>query len=205
MDTARGAGWTPEALAHACLEGGARLLQIRAKTLPSGEFLSLCDAVVRASGPFHGQVIVNDRADLARMSGAAGAHVGQDDLPPRRVREQLGPAAIVGVSAHTLPQMELAVGEPVTYVAIGPVFATSTKETGYRAGGLELVRAAVRAAGAMPVVAIGGITLETAPAVVDAGAAAVAVIADLLAGGDPAARVRGYLRALEALQKRGTD
>lgn len=203
MDTARRAAWRPDDLARAYLEGGARLLQIRAKTLPSGEFLSLCDAVVRAARAFDAQVIVNDRADLARMSGAAGVHVGQDDLPPRRAREQLGDAAVVGFSTHTVLQLEAALREPVTYVAIGPVFGTATKATGYQPVGLDLVRTAVRLAGDRPIVAIGGVTLDTAPAVLEAGASTVAVVADLLTGGDPAARVRGYLRVLEAARKRG--
>ncbi|MGH9347085.1 MAG: thiamine phosphate synthase, partial [Vicinamibacterales bacterium] len=123
--------------------------------------------------------------------------VGQDDLPPRDARAQLGPAAIVGYSTHTHVQVEDASSEPVTYIAVGPVFGTATKETGYTAVGLELVRAAATRPGGVPVVAIGGITLERAPGVVAAGASAVAVVADLFTGGDPRSRVAAYLRALE--------
>ena len=141
-------------------------------------------------------VIVNDRVDVARLSRAHGVHVGQEDLPPSAAREQLGPDAIVGFSTHTLAQLEDARQEPVTYVAVGPVFGTSTKETGYNAVGLDLVSAASRRAGSTPVVAIGGVTLENARSAIDAGAFAVAVISDLVAGGDPEARVKAYLRAL---------
>jgi thiamine-phosphate pyrophosphorylase len=141
-------------------------------------------------------VIVNDRVDLAFLSQAAGAHVGQDDVPPRAARAQLGAAAIVGFSTHTIDQIEAAAREPVTYIAVGPVFGTKTKATGYEAVGLGLVRAAVARAGGLPVVAIGGITLERAPEVLATGASAVAVISDLVAGGDPSSRVAAYCRAL---------
>jgi thiamine-phosphate pyrophosphorylase len=139
---------------------------------------------------------VNDRADLARMSGAAGVHVGQDDLAPGEARALVGEGAIVGCSTHTRAQVEAALPLPVDYIAVGPVFGTRTKETGYEPVGLALVSEAARLAGARPVVAIGGITLETAPSVIASGAGAVAVIGDLLAGRDPAARVTAYLRAM---------
>lgn len=170
---------------------------MRAKSLPSAAFLALCDAVVRAAAPFGADVIVNDRVDLARMSGTAGAHVGQEDLPPGDARLLLGPSAIVGLSTHTLAQLDEAIRQPVTYVAVGPVFGTSTKDTGYEPVGLDLVRAArARVPVSIALVAIGGITLEQAPAVVEAGASQVAVIGDLLATGDPRRRVEAYCRAL---------
>ena len=172
------------------------MLQIRAKLLPSAAFLRLCDDIVGPAAAAGAAVIVNDRPDLARLSGAAGVHVGQDDLPAHAARDLLGPAAIVGVSTHTESQIDRAIREPISYLAVGPVFGTATKATGYDAGGLDLVRTASRAAGRIPVVAIGGITLERAPAVIAAGASAVAVISDLLAGGDPSRRVSAYCRAL---------
>ncbi len=143
-------------------------------------------------------MIVNDRADIARLSGASGVHVGQDDLPPSAVRRLLGDRAIVGLSTHTPAQIAAAIAEPVDYVAIGPVYGTRTKDTGYDAVGLEMVRAAADAAGprGLPVVAIGGITLERAPAVIAAGAASVAVITDLLIDGDPARRARAFVDRL---------
>lgn len=189
-------GWAPIDLARAFFDGGARVVQVRAKELASGPFLELAEQLVTLAGGYSASVIVNDRVDVARLSRAHGVHVGQEDLPPSAAREQLGPEAIVGFSTHTVAQLEDALREPVTYVAVGPVFGTSTKDTGYSAVGTDLVSAASRIAGSMPVVAIGGVTLENAPAALAAGAASVAVISDLVAGGDPEARVKAYLRAL---------
>lgn len=197
-DAAARAGWAPIDLARAFLEGGARFLQIRAKSLASGRLLELCDEAVAAAAAYGALVIVNDRVDVARVSGAAGVHLGQDDLTPADARAQLGPAAIIGLSTHTVGQLEAARVEPVSYIAVGPIFGTPTKDTGYAAVGVELVAAAARLGEGRPVVAIGGITLESAPAVWAAGAASVAVIGDLLAGGDPAARIASYNRVADA-------
>jgi len=147
------------------------------------------------------QLIVNDRADIARLAGAAGVHVGQDDLPPDAARRIVGRERIVGLSTHTTAQVDAAVREPVNYIAIGPVFGTASKATGYDAVGLAMVQqAAARAhARGLQVVAIGGITLDRAEEVVRAGADAVAVISDLLRTGDPRARVREYLDRLASV------
>ena len=124
--------------------------------------------------------------------------MGQEDLAPAAVRALIGDSSIVGLSTHTTEQVDRAVREPVSYVAVGPVFGTSTKATGYEQIGLERVREAARRARArgLPLVAIGGITLENASSVLDAGAASVAVISDLLATGDPEGRVREFLGRL---------
>ena len=142
-----------------------------------------------------GTVIVNDRADIARLAGAAGVHVGQDDLTPTQARAVVGRDAIVGLSTHTVDQLDRALQEPIDYVAVGPVFGTDTKATGYEPIGIEAVRsAAVRAAArSVPLVAIGGITRDRFRSVLAAGARSAAVISDLLTGGDPAARVREFL------------
>jgi thiamine-phosphate pyrophosphorylase len=196
VDVAAHAQWAPLDLARAYLDGGARLLQLRAKHLGSGEFLTLCDGLVQAAEPYDASIIVNDRADLAALAGAAGVHVGQEDLSPAEARRLLGPAAIVGCSTHTVEQIEAALRESISYLAVGPVFGTTTKDTGYSAVGLGLVSTAARLARAIPVVAIGGITLETASSVVEAGATSVAVIGDLLTHGNPQARVAAYLQRL---------
>lgn len=188
------------ALAEAYLAGGARFLQVRAKTTSSAALLEMCRAVVERARPLGATVIVNDRADIALLAGASGVHLGQDDLEPAAARTILGDRAVIGVSTHTPDQVRAAARLPVDYIAVGPLFGTSTKETGYDAVGTGLVseaRAILGAAGVKsPIVAIGGITLERAPAVIRAGAASVAVITDLLAGGRPDARVREYLAAL---------
>ena len=190
------AGWAPLDLLRAYLDAGATFIQLRAKHLDSGAFLDLCDASVAAARPFGATIIVNDRVDLARLSGAAGSHIGQDDLPPAAARNLLGAAAIIGYSTHALDQIESAVREPVSYIAVGPVFGTRSKDTGYEAVGLDLVQRAAQVAGKVPLVAIGGITLDTALAVLDAGAASVAIISDLLVSGDPRSRASAYLRAV---------
>ncbi|MGE5245044.1 MAG: thiamine phosphate synthase [Betaproteobacteria bacterium] len=200
VDVAARAGRTALDLAAACLEGGARLLQLRSKLLAGGTFLEIAAAVVARARGAGATVVINDRADVARLAHADGVHVGQDDLGPAAVRRVLGADAIVGRSTHTSEQMARALGEPISYLAIGPVFATATKATGYAPVGLEGVARAAAAARArgVPVVAIGGITLDRAPEVLAAGAASVAVITDLLTGGDPSARVRAYLDRLSA-------
>jgi thiamine-phosphate pyrophosphorylase len=171
---------------------------VRAKLASGSELLELARSLVTLATAVDAQVIVNDRADIARLAGAAGVHVGQDDLPPAAVRRVVGEGAIVGLSTHTPEQLEAALGAPVDYVAVGPVFGTATKSTGYEPIGLERVSLSARAcvARGVPLVAIGGVTLSTAADVIRAGAQSVAVISDLLAGGNPEARVRAYLSRL---------
>jgi thiamine-phosphate pyrophosphorylase len=188
----------PLDVARAFLAGGARLLQLRCKSMPSGEFLDLAIAVVEAAHTAGATTIINDRADIAALSGAPGLHVGQEDLTPADARRVIGDTALLGLSTHTKEQWDSAVREPISYMAIGPVFGSGTKATGYAAIGLETVRQAAAAAveRGLPTVAIGGITIDHARSVIDAGAASVAVISDLL-NGDPEARVRAFLRILE--------
>jgi thiamine-phosphate pyrophosphorylase len=204
VDVAARAGWDPLDLARAFLEGGARLLQVRAKNLSSGSLLELSRAVVASARAFGAAVIVNDRADVARLAEAAGVHVGQEDLTPADARAVVGPHAIVGFSTHTLDQFERGLREPVSYLAVGPVFGTSTKDTGYQAVGLTLVEAAARLAPPCPIVAIGGVTIDNAASAWVAGASSVAVIGDLLTG-DPRARVASYNRLADAHSRRDPD
>lgn len=200
---AAGAGWPPLRLAAALLEGGARLLQLRAKDLSGRAFLDLTSATLALCRAAGARLIVNDRADLAALAGAAGVHVGQDDIGPADARRVAGPGAIIGVSTHTEAQLRAAVEEPVTYVAVGPVYRTRTKDTGYDAVGLDLVRraAALATPRGLGVVAIGGVTLERAPEVWAAGASAVAVISDLMTA-DPAARAAAWVQAGDRASER---
>ena len=197
-EIAAAAGWTLVDLASACLAGGATLLQVRAKDASSGWLLDTAALIVERAHAAGTRVVVNDRADIARLAGADGVHLGQEDLGPKAARSIVGDTALIGLSTHTLDQIEAALAQPVSYLAIGPVFATATKATGYQAVGLDRVREAAARARTrqLPVVAIGGITLESAPGVIQAGAASVAVIGDLLSGGDPERRVRSYLERL---------
>jgi thiamine-phosphate pyrophosphorylase len=137
------AGWTLVDFAAACIDGGATFLQVRAKGVSSAWLLDATTAIVRRAQASGALVVVNDRADLARLAGAGGVHVGQTDLSPAAVRVVVGPEMLIGRSTHTPEQYEAAFSEPVDYVAIGPVFATATKATGCDAVGLEGVRGAV--------------------------------------------------------------
>jgi thiamine-phosphate pyrophosphorylase len=192
VDAAAAGGWQPADLARAFLDGGARLIQLRGKRLGSGPLLELTERLITLARPYHGRVVVNDRADVARMAGAAGVHVGQEDVDAAAARAIVGGDALVGLSTHTASQIDAALRQPISYLAVGPVFGTATKDTGYAPVGLDLIRYAVARGGTLPVVGIGGIDLQRAPDVLGAGAAAVAVISDLITDA-PAARVRAYL------------
>jgi thiamine-phosphate pyrophosphorylase len=202
-DAATRAGWTLLDLAAEFLAGGATFIQLRAKQRSSAWLLETAEQLVGLSKHTHARVIVNDRADVARLAEADGVHVGQDDLAPLSVRQLLGPDRIIGLSTHSVAQLDAAMEQPIDYIAVGPVFGTSSKNTGYDAVGLTMVKEAAartRARG-VPVVAIGGITLERAEDVIRAGATSVAIISDLLSTGDPRARVREYLDKLSAIRK----
>jgi thiamine-phosphate pyrophosphorylase len=184
----------PIALFETWLAAGIRLVQLRAKTLPAGEFLKLATELSAKAERAGATFIVNDRADIAAASRASGVHLGQEDLSPEEIRPVVGPTAIVGLSTHNRVQVEAALRQPVTYVAIGPVFATRSKANPDPVVGLEGIAEAVALAGSLPVVAIGGITVDRVADVLRAGATSVAVISDLLEG-DPSSRARQFLGA----------
>ena len=186
-----------EQVARLCA-GGATFIQLREKHLAPGEFYAEAAAALRVARAEGAQLIINDRADIALALGADGVHLGQDDLDPAAARSLLGPEAIMGFSTHTVAQALSAAHLPLDYLAIGPIFSTPTKENPDPVIGLEGLRRVRKAIGALPLVAIGGITPENAPAVLAAGADAVAVTS-ALAGGDPAGlalRTKNFLAAL---------
>ena len=187
-----------EQVARLC-EGGARLVQLREKSLSPREFYAEALEALRVARLFGAKLIVNDRADVALAVGADGVHVGQDDLPPEAARELLGERAVVGCSTHGVEQAVAAARLPVDYIAIGPVFATSSKQNPDPLVGLEGVRRVRAAVGTFPLVAIGGITPERARSVLEAGADSVAVIGTLLDASEPAEitrRTRDFLALL---------
>ena len=186
-------GIDPVDLCDAYLAGGARVLQLREKERSSGEFLRLADVLVARTNQAGALLIINDRADIARLSDAAGVHVGQEDLSVGDVRRLLPQPAIVGLSTHDRDQVDDAIKQHPTYIAVGPIFGTTTKDTGYSARGLDLVRNA--AGRGRPVVAIGGLTLDNMVEVVRAGASGIAVISDLL-NGNPEVRTRDFIARL---------
>ena len=171
-------GCALETAAAAVLEGGAGILQIRHKGRWGRAVYQQAREVARLCREAGCLLIVDDSADFALLLGA-GLHVGQDDLAPRDARAVIGPDAVLGFSSHNPVQLCAAGGEPVTYVALGPVFATASKRNPDPVLGAEQVRRC-RELIERPLVGIGGITRENARAVWEAGADSVAVIADLL-------------------------
>ena len=185
----------PVALAAALLAGGARCLQLRWKPAAPRDVLDAARAIRPLAHDAGALFLVNDRPDLAVLAGADGVHLGQDDLPVAAARRVLGPGCIVGISTHDVAQARRAADAGADYVAVGPVYATTSKVGALAPRGLDLVRAA-RAVVPCPLVAIGGIDATTAPDVIAAGADAVAMIGALVRAPDPAAAVRGVLARL---------
>jgi len=194
-------GWKVPQLARAFLAGGAQLLQVRVSTAGSGEFLSWCDEVIKEAKLFGAKVIINNRADVASLAGADGVHVGQDDLSEKEIRTKFSGLSIVGISTHTIEQLECSIKSSADYIAVGPIYKTSTKETELSAIGVKLIEHAVKICPNRPIVAIGGITLDRVKDVIEAGASTVAVISDLLVGKNPEARVRSYLAELSTFSR----
>jgi thiamine-phosphate pyrophosphorylase len=187
------------ALATQLLEGGACALQLRMKQGSTRAMLEAAEALLplcRARGvPF----VVNDRLDVALAVGADMLHLGQDDLPLPLARAQCrGVALKIGVSTHSPAQAEAAARAGADYLGFGPVYATATKENPDPVQGVAALAEAVRRAAAVPVVAIGGITVARAPEVAAAGAAAACVIAGVNAAVDPTAAAQAVARAFSA-------
>jgi thiamine-phosphate pyrophosphorylase len=160
--------------------GGATLVQLREKRMPALEFYEQAKAAVDVAETNKVKLIINDRVDVALAIHAHGVHLGQDDMPPEAARRLLGAEAIIGYSTHTVEQALAALTLPVDYIAIGPIFQTSTKADTSPVLGLDGLRAVRRATGDFPLVAIGGITRANAADVIAAGADSVAVISALL-------------------------
>jgi thiamine-phosphate pyrophosphorylase len=164
--------------------GGVTLVQLREKQLSPKEFYEQAKAAITVAEQCGVWLIINDRVDIALAVGANGVHLGQSDLSPEAARKLLGEQAIVGYSTHNVEQAIEASKLPIDYLAIGPIFTTSTKSDTAPVLGLEGLRTVRQAIGDFPLVAIGGITLSNAADVVEAGADSVAVISALLAQPD---------------------
>ena len=174
---------------------GVRLLQFRDKRASPRELLRKSRGLAELLCPQGVTFFVNDRADVANLAGASGVHVGQEDLAVGQARVVIGEAKLVGVSTHNREQFARAAKTTADYIAVGPIFATQTKENPDPVVGLELLRQARRLTD-KPIVAIGGITLERAAEVIAAGADSVSVISDILQAPEPAARAAQYLELL---------
>jgi thiamine-phosphate pyrophosphorylase len=188
-------------LLDAVLAGGCRVVQLREKTMPLAEQYALAGAMAERCRRAGALFIVNDRADLALTVGAGGLHVGQEDLPAPAARRLVPSGMVLGVSTHDVRQARQALADGADYVAVGSIFPTGTK-AGFQLVGPELVRN-LRAQIPVPLVGIGGITLENAEQVVAAGADAVAVISAVCAAPDPEAATRRLMeRLMAALEAR---
>ena len=160
--------------------GGAKIIQLREKKASSAEFYGAAQEVMLFARQQNVKIIINDRVDIALAVGADGVHLGQNDLPPDEARKILGEKAIIGFSTHNIEQALEAVKLPINYLAIGPIFATNTKENPDAIVGIEgllKVRETIRD---FPLVAIGGINFENAPNILANGADSIAVISAIL-------------------------
>ena len=162
------------------IDGGATFIQLREKYASPKKFYEQAKEALKIARKHNVKIIINDRVDIALALGADGVHLGQDDLPPEFARKILGKKAIIGFSTHNLQQAADAVKLPVDYLAIGPVFATKTKENPDKIVGIEGVKNMREIIKNFPLVAIGGITGENFREVLNAGTDSVAVISDLL-------------------------
>jgi thiamine-phosphate pyrophosphorylase len=187
-------------IAQEILEAGARPIQYRDKTANSRELFERSRELSRRARGAGAAIIINDRADIAMLCGAAGVHVGQDDLDVESARAVCGAGRIVGVSTHSLAQVRAADRTSADYIAIGPIFRTTTKANPDPAVGLEMIPEA-RKLTSKPLVAIGGITLDNVAEVWQAGADCVAVVRDILGAKSPGARTQEYLERAKKLSR----
>lgn len=183
------------------LAGGADVLQLREKSLTDSELLARATALVACCRRAGGLAILNDRPDIARLAGADGVHVGQQDLSVHEVRRVAGPSLLVGQSTHTVDQARTALAASPDYLAVGPMFASATKPQEVIAGPRTL--AAVRALTSLPLVAIGGINADNLGAVIAAGADVVCVCSAVIGQQDPAHATREIKRILRTRERAG--
>lgn len=185
-------------VAAAAAAGGVTLVQLREKHAPTQRVAELARALIAALAPHGVPLIVNDDLEATLASGAAGLHVGQDDLTPAEVRRRLPPDRLLGLSVGNAAEAERADPALVDYLGLGPVFATPTKDDAGRPLGLEGLAALRRLVAGFPAVAIGGIKAESAAAVLGAGVEGVAVVSAIAGAEDPEAAARRLHRALES-------
>ena len=174
---------------------GVRLLQYRNKRASARELFETSKKLLLLLSPLGVSLVVNDRPDVAAVAGANGVHVGQEDLGVEEVRRVVGAEKLVGVSTHNLEQFERAAASSVDYIAVGPIFTTGTKSNLDPVVGTQFIRE-VRPLTDKPIVAIGGITLQRAPEIIESGADSVAVISDILGAPEPRKRARQYIDLL---------
>ena len=194
------AGVPPLELVAAFLRGGARVIQLRLKTVSDAELLRIATAASIQCRQAGALFLVNDRPDVARLAGADGVHLGQEDVPIDAARAVLGPDAIVGVSTHSDAELDAAIAAGADCVGFGPIFETASKPGAALPPphGIDGLRRAVEKARGVPVIAIGGLTERRASEVARAGARCLAAIGELCRAPDPEAATRRLARAFAA-------
>ena len=183
------------ACAQELAAAGVRLLQYRNKRASARDLFDSSKQLSSLLIPQGVTFVVNDRADVAALAGANGVHVGQEDLGVEEARQVVGEEKIVGVSTHNLEQFQRAAASSAYYIAVGPIFATRTRSNPDPVVGTQFIQK-VRPLTDKPIVAIGGITLERAPEIIESGADSVAVISDILGALEPGMRARQYIDLL---------
>lgn len=193
LDPEQTQGRAAEDTLRQLLAGGAAIVQLRVKTMAPRNFLELARFARAETRAYGCKLIVNDRVDVALACDADGVHLGQDDLPLAAGRKLVG-QKIVGVSTHDIEQARDAERKGADYIGFGPMFGTTTKNTGYAARGLEML-GKIRAAVKLPIVAIGGINEQNVTQVWQAGADSAAIISDILGADDVVAKTQRILAA----------
>jgi thiamine-phosphate pyrophosphorylase len=191
LDPKQTKGSDPEAILRQLLDGGAKIVQLRAKTMAPRDFLHLARSVSGLTLTSDCRLIINDRADIALACDADGVHLGQEDLPLHAARKIMG-QKLIGISTHDVNQAKEAERGGADYIGFGPMFGTMTKATGYAARGVEMLRQ-IRSAVRLPIVAIGGIKEENVQEVWRAGAESAAIISNILGATDIAAKTKRIL------------
>jgi thiamine-phosphate pyrophosphorylase len=193
-------GRDPVEQARAACEGGASVVQLRSKHSTDQEVLAFAREIRTLTRAAGARFVVNDRFDLALLAEADGVHLGQGDLPPNALPPEARERLAVGRSTHTTAQLEVTQNEDVDYVAFGPVFGTTSKQSEFSARGLKALEAASRIASPRPLIAIGGIETEHLSDLRAAGAAGFAVISIVATAADPVAQTRELVARFEAAQ-----
>ena len=184
-----------DAFVSACVAGGVDVVQLREKALEARALLDRAGLLAGRCRELGVPFVLNDRPDLALAAGADGVHVGQEDAPPELARRILGPDAIVGLSTHARPELDMATAEPVDYLSAGPVSPTPTKP-GRPGTGVGYAAEAARRA-RVPVFVTGGVTPERVPELVAAGVRHFVVVRWLTEADDPAGAARALRRTID--------
>lgn len=187
-------------LAEAVIDGGAGVIQLRDKVSPSNAFYRNALAVKEVTREKEVPLLINDRVDIALAADADGVHLGQDDLPFKEARRIIGTDRILGASVHSLTEFEQAMTGKPDYLSVGTIYPSPTKQE-LQSQGVEIVKT-VRSKTDLPLVAIGGLTLENLESVLQAGADGVVVVSDILKYDDVRARARKFAAVIQQAKTR---